>query len=122
MGMSTRGRQWITWTLLCALVLAAMAPAVVRAVAVAQGALAPWSVVCSAPPDAPLAPAGDSQHVLSHCAWCNLHLSHLAPPPVAQALHARALAGVLPGLQLPAPRLLSVWAAAQARAPPSLAA
>ena len=47
-------RRRIAWVMLIALVVAAMAPGISRALAFAQGQLAPWSVLCSAPGEAPM--------------------------------------------------------------------
>ena len=116
--MPTSLRRRLAWVLLFTLVVAALAPGVSRALAFAQGHLAPWAVVCSAPGDAPGAPAHDKLHPLEHCAWCSLHSDQLAPPPVAGVLHLQALRHAVPALFLHAPRPLPAWAAAQARAPP----
>ena len=89
--------------------------------ALAQGNLAPWSVVCTSPTDAPMAPADDARHLLEHCAWCHLQHQLLAPPPAAMAMHSPALRDVVPKLFPQAPRPLPTWATAQARAPPTLA-
>lgn len=114
-------RRPLHWVLLCALVLAAMAPTVSRALAFAQGTLAPWSVVCTAPAGTPMTPAGDPSHRLEQCAWCQLQQAHAAPPPVLPQWHGPALQHLLPVLFLQAPQPLHVWASAQARAPPALA-
>ncbi len=113
-------RRLTSWVLLFALVLAAVAPAVSKAMAFAQGQLAPWSVVCTSPSDAPMAPADDAKHLLEHCAWCHLQHQVLAPPPTAGVLLSPALQDVVPALFLRAPRPLPAWATAQARAPPAL--
>lgn len=119
--MSLSRRRLTTWALLFALVLAAVTPAMAKAWAFAQGNLAPWSVVCTSPTDAPMAPADDARHLLEHCAWCHLQHQLLAPPPAAVAMHSPALRDVVPKLFLQAPRPLPAWAPAQARAPPTLA-
>jgi Protein of unknown function (DUF2946) len=119
--MSLSCRRLIHRVLLCALVLAVMAPTLSRALAFAQGTLAPWSVVCSAPGGTPMAPEGDASHRLEQCAWCQLQLAHWAPLPVQPPLLALPLQHMLPALFLQAPRPLHAWATAQARAPPALA-
>lgn len=116
--MPTSLRRRLAWVLLFTLVAAALAPGVSRALAITQGHLAPWSVVCSAPTDAPGAPAHDRLHLLAHCAWCSLHSDQLAPPPVAGVPQLPALRHAVPVRFLHAPRPLPAWAAAQARAPP----
>lgn len=116
-------RRRLAWVLLCALVVASLAPGVARALAFAQGQFAPWSVVCSAPSDAPTPADHDAAHLMEHCAWCGLHADTLAPPPVASAvLQHPALRQSVPALFLHAPRPLPAWATAQARAPPVLGA
>jgi hypothetical protein len=119
--MPTLPRRRLAWVLLLTLVVAALAPGLSRALAFAQGHLAPWSVVCSTPADPSGAPARDAVHLLEHCAWCSLHGDQLAPPPLASALQHPLLRGAVPALFLQAPRRLPVWATAQARAPPAAA-
>jgi len=114
-------RRRIAWVMLIALVVAAMAPGISRALAFAQGQLAPWSVLCSAPGEAPMQGDQEPRHLLEHCAWCSLHGSTLAPPPAPTVLQLADLGQVVPPLFLHAPRLLPAWAAAQARAPPLVA-
>ncbi|HOB94852.1 MAG TPA: DUF2946 domain-containing protein [Aquabacterium sp.] len=115
-------RHCLARVLLCALVVAALAPGLARALAFAQGQVAPWSVVCSAPGDTPGTTDHDAAHLMEHCAWCGGHAGTLAPPPVAGAvLQHPALRHAVPALFLHAPRPLPAWAAAQARAPPALA-
>jgi hypothetical protein len=113
-------RRRLAWVLLCALVVAALAPGVARAIAYAQGQWAPWSVACTAPSDGPAGLDHDgAAHLMEHCAWCSLHGTALAPPPAATAELAHpALRHAVPALFLHAPRPLPAWAAAQARAPP----
>ena len=115
-------RRQIAKVMLFALVVAALAPGMARALAFAQGSLAPWSVVCSVPADVSGAPAHEGVHLLEHCAWCSLHADQLAPPPAdTRALPTSALRHAVPTLFLHAPRPLPAWATAQARAPPAAA-
>lgn len=107
--------------MLVTLVVVAMAPGIARALAFAQGQVEPWSVVCSAPGNAPATGDTELLHLLEHCAWCNLHHTALAPPPTVAPLQLAALQHGLTALFLHAPRPLPAWAAAQARAPPRLA-
>ena len=117
-----RLQRRFAWVLLCALVVAALAPGMARALAHLQGQWAPWSVACTAPADGPVGAGHESAHLMEHCAWCSLHATHLAPPPEATAvLHQPALRHAVPALFLHAPRPLPAWAAAQARAPPQQA-
>lgn len=99
------------------LVGAALAPGVSRALALVQGQLAPWSVVCSAPTGEPADDGHAARHQLEHCAWCQLHQAQMAPP-ATMLLPAPALQHAVPPLFLHAPRPLPAWATAQARAPP----
>lgn len=115
-------RRRLAWVLLCALVVAALAPGVARALAFVQGQSAPWSVVCTTPADVPTPSGHDTAHLMEHCAWCSLHADTLALPPAAGlALQHPALRHAVPALFLHAPRPLPAWRAAQARAPPTAA-
>jgi len=115
-------RRQLARVMLFALVVAALAPGVSRALAFAQVSLAPWSVVCSVPAGASNAPAHEGVHLIEHCAWCSLHADPLAPPPTgSSALRSPALHHAVPALALHAPRPLPAWATAQARAPPASA-
>lgn len=115
-------RRRLAWVLLCALVVAALAPGVARALALAQGQFAPWAVVCTTPGDLSAPGGRDAAHLMERCAWCSLHADTLAPPPAADTvLRHLALRHAVPALFLHAPRPLTAWATAQARAPPAAA-
>jgi len=110
------------------LLLAALAPAVGRAVMVVQGQLAPWSVLCSSPVAAAAQPnpgkaAGQGLgEMADHCQFCVHRADVQAPPPaLPPALVAAGLSHTVPSLFLAAPQPLFAWASAQARAPPVLA-
>lgn len=114
----------LSWALLGALVLAALAPGVVPALRALRGDAQPWAVVCSA--EAERATGGRQQgepaHTLSHCPFCQLQTDALASPPAAlPALTLLRLSLAVPRLFLQSPRPLVAWASAQARAPPPAA-
>lgn len=118
-----RHRRLATWVTLLALVLATLAPGIARAVAFAQGELAPWGQICSVNDKQgstnDRAPADSAAQLLDHCPFCTLHSDNLDLPPAAPAVaDAPQLGHALPRLFLQAPRTLHVWASAQARAPP----
>lgn len=113
------------------LLLAALAPGVSRALAFAQGSIAPWSVLCSGAMAMSMAsPGADdngsselNRHLLEHCTLCHL-AGDAPPPPPAQAPVAGPLAlgrDGLPPLALRAPRPLHAWAAPPAQGPPAAA-
>jgi hypothetical protein len=123
MSLPRRHRQLATWVTLLALVLATLAPGMARALAVAQGDLAPWGQVCSANGNSSSqpaqTPADTVAHLLDHCPFCSLHSDTLdLPPSPLTVAEAQPLGHALPWLFLQAPRTLHVWASAQARAPP----
>lgn len=121
-------RQRFAQALAALLLLAALAPAVGRAVMVVQGNLAPWSVLCSSPVAA-AGQAGSGKaagqglgEMADHCQFCVPRADLQAPPPaLPQAVVATGLSHAVPQLFLAAPQPLFAWASAQARAPPVLA-
>lgn len=121
--MPTTLRLHIARVLLCALVVAALAPDVARALAVAQGSIAPWSVLCGSASQALQSPLNEPTQPpaqwMEHCAWCSVQGDAMAPPPAATAwLGHPPLPGRVPALWLHAPRPLPDWASAPARGPP----
>ncbi len=126
MPLLRRHRRFITWLALGVLVLAALAPAVSRALASAQGDAWALAQVCSADAGqrggADGGTPGGTAHAFEHCPFCALHSDGWGLPPALPAqAEAPALRHALPALFLQAPRPLFAWAAALARAPPVLA-
>jgi hypothetical protein len=117
----------------CAILLGALAPTVSRWLAAhgaqrsSVAALAMMEV-CVSRPDGPsvivLKQRADqpADHMkMDHCPLCVLHADHAGLPPTeVAALPVMRLQEVTPSLFLHAPRPLPVWAAALARAPPTL--
>lgn len=105
--------------MLVALLLATLAPGLARALAQAQGDLAPWSVVCA---QAGSASPTDGEHppLTGHCLFCGSPADALGPP-MSPGLKTQAMAAApaLPPLFLHARHALHAWAAAQPRAPPT---
>lgn len=117
-------RHWLTWALLGALVLAALAPGAARALTARRGDAQPWAVVCSVEAERSNGSTlpGELLHTLSHCPFCQLHTDALALPPAAlptATLLRRSLA--VPRLLLQAPRPLLAWASPRPRGPPPAA-
>ena len=114
-------RRPLAWVTLIALLLAALATGLSRAMAQQRGDIAPWSVVCAAAGDstAPTAPGDAARHLLEHCPLCAWQADSLGLPPASPSLATPlALGQAVPALLLHAPRPLPAWSAAQARAPP----
>jgi Protein of unknown function (DUF2946) len=76
------------------------------------------SEALAADPLAPLELGKKSSAWGEHCPLCTLPIDHAAPPPLLPAGATPALGFERPLAFWRAPRLLAVWATAQARAPP----
>ncbi len=96
---SAQLRRLSLW-LMCAMLLAALAPTVSRARAWSQGSAVPWMEVCTANgtqqiaattatplPAEPDSPSGQTR--VDHCALCVLASDRLAPPPAPIAWQVR---------------------------------
>lgn len=116
-----RRLQRVTWIALVAMLGLALAPTLSRAFAATAG-FDPWAELCSTvgsktaggePRDAVAMP--------DHCPLCS-HLAEapMLPTPDVAALPSPDGADYLPALFAHSPRPLFAWAAAQARAPPSV--
>lgn len=121
-------RRFVGWMACCAVLLAALAPAVSQALVFASGDSAAWAEICStaglkrvqvaqgAEQSEPAAPA---DAMADHCPYCTLQSHAMAPPPVPASIASLPpLSFEAPLLFLTAPRTLFAWAAAQPRAPP----
>lgn len=123
-------QHWIVWVTALVVLMAALAPTVSRWLALALTGPLALQEVCVSRGVGPsvimlkskAAPAGN--HVLlDHCPLCVLQADHLGLPPTHLAvLPVSGLRDQAPALFLHAPRTLSIWAAAQARAPPAVLA
>jgi hypothetical protein len=114
------------WIAIFAILLAALAPGVARALSSSQKAM-PWTDICAvagtqgAPDLAP--PSGSGSHdggAFKHCPFCLTHAGHVALPtaPLVAVPEANARADTFPPSATPiSPRFTR--AAAQPRAPPA---
>jgi Protein of unknown function (DUF2946) len=91
---SAQLRRLSLW-LLCAMLLAALAPTVSRARAWSQGSQVPWMEICTiagTPRSAADAPSGDTTKpgmaVVDHCALCVLSTERMVPPSSPFEWHA----------------------------------
>jgi hypothetical protein len=126
---SAQLRQLSLW-LLCAMLLAALAPTVSRAQAWSQGSAAPWMVVCTSDGrlQTVLNQQGNTQSdegsvpgaaMLDHCALCVLGSDRMAPPPNPLSWQALPQAPpLLARLHPHIPQALLHWTF-HSRAPPS---
>jgi hypothetical protein len=126
---SAQLRRLSLW-LLCAMLLAALAPTVSRAQAWSQGSAAPWMVVCTSDGrlQTVLNQQGNTQSdegsvpgaaMLDHCALCVLGSDRMAPPPNPLSWQALPQAPPLFARLHPhIPRALLHWTV-HSRAPPS---
>lgn len=127
MKFATRFTRLTAWIAMFAILLAALAPSVARALSPAQHAM-PWTDICaaaggqSAHGAAPASGSGQHQDAaFKHCPFCLPHAGHFALPAVAPQCFPAADGGAEtfpPAVAIPSPR--SIRVAAQPRAPPSL--
>ena len=108
------------WLALLLFALATLVPTVSRAMALAQGQVAPWATVCSTADSAGRSgPADALQHLTDHCPACHLQTDSVAPPPSASAgLALRPAATLRPQAAAQAPTAAARWSGGQPRAPP----
>lgn len=122
MRFAPAARRLTMWAALLAVLLAALAPTLSRAMAAADGpgALEVCSVAGRAPDDG--TPADGVAHPFEHCPWCSGHLPTPALPPAPPAtVPAAEVVREWPAAFLAAPATPHAWSSARARAPPSLA-
>ena len=123
--LSQPTRRLISWLALLAVVMAALAPTMSRALG--REAAAAWVEVCTAQGSRWVALDGqgdagssDAGHPGEHCPYCSLHVPVLGTPPAdAPVLVLPALVHAVPTAFLAAPRTLHAWVVAQPRAPPA---
>lgn len=119
-----RHRRITHWVTLLALMLAALAPSLSHALALAQGEQAPWALVCSVDRSQQRGnlPMERLPSVFEHCPYCALtnDLPMLPARPLAGLPRASAIE-VMPAALPQVPGVTSVWRRAQPRAPPQAA-
>lgn len=127
MKLATRFSRLTAWVALFAVLLAALAPSVARALSPARHAM-PWTDICaaaagqSAHDAAPASGAGQHEGMdFKHCPFCLTHAGHFALPAVAAQCFPAVEGGAEtfpPVAAIPSSR--SIRVAAQPRAPPLL--
>lgn len=117
--------RWIVWMTALVFLMAALAPTVSRWMSATSPIPLALQEVCVSRGVGPSVivhkphPAG-APATLDHCPLCVLQGDQLGLPPAQLAtLAVNTLTDEAPALFLHAPRTLSIWAAAQARAPPA---
>jgi hypothetical protein len=126
MKLAHRTGRLTAWIAIFAILLAALAPSVARALSPPQTAM-PWTDICSvvgtqaAPTTEPMSGSGQHEGMgLKHCPFCLTHAGHFALPATTPDVlpTADSCAEVFPpSAATPPPRFIR--AAAQSRAPPA---
>lgn len=121
--------RWVLWIACCAILLAALAPTLSRALTVAQGMAVPGLEICSVAGGMNMVPlklsTGDSAPAknamqMGDCPCCSMHAATLDLPPVALAPATGALiTGLLPLLFYQSITPLFAWTPLQPRGPPA---
>lgn len=119
----------VLWIACCAILLAALAPTVSRALTVAQGMAVPSLEICSVAGGMNMVPiklisqepARDHGAMqMGDCPCCSMHAATLALPPASLAPATGALiAGLLPVLFYQSINPLFAWTPVQPRGPPA---
>ena len=123
---ATRHRRPIAWLAILALLVAALAPSVSRALAAYSGGDATWVALCTAQgikyvkADGGTPAQHDSKSRFEHCPLCSLQSAGAAPLPIP------GIAFPVPDGKPPAPAAFLhaagtqyIWSPALARGPPS---
>jgi len=124
----TRAR-WVLWMACCAILLAALAPTLSRAVTVARGGSVPSLEICSVAGGMNMVPlklsTDDSTPVKSamqmgDCPCCGMHAATLDLPPMSLVPATGAvITGLLPVLFYQSATPLFAWTPLQPRGPPA---
>ena len=120
----------VLWIACCAILLAALAPTLSRALTVVQGGAVPSLEICSVAGGMNMVPLklslDDSTPAknamqMGDCPCCSMHAATLDLPPVSLAQATGALiAGLLPQLFYLSPTPLFAWTPVQPRGPPAV--
>ena len=131
MGMTLFTRRFAAWIACFAILLAALAPSISRAVANAkQESGSGWAEICSVAgirfvqvvEDGTTEDgksAGKAMQ-MEHCAFCSTHAGSVGLPPTSPVLPLLVASGtaIFPALYYQSPSPLFIWSTAQSRAPP----
>ena len=129
MGMTLFTRRFAAWIACFAILLAALAPSISRAVANAkQESGSGWAEICSVAGirfvqvDDGVADekSGGKAMQMEHCAFCSTHAGSVGLPPTSPVLPLLVASGtaIFPSLYYQSPSPLFIWSTAQSRAPP----
>lgn len=120
---------WAARLAIVAMLIAALAPTITRAMAAENGRS--WAEICSVQGTLPVAvadapgqtsPDTDPSQMLDACRYCTVHADGTPLPPMALALPPMALPSFIAPEHAPADvPARTGWLAAQPRAPPALA-
>lgn len=121
--------RWVLWIACFAVLLAALAPTLSRALTVAQGRAVPSLEICSVAGGMNMVPlkltiidSAPTSNIMQmgDCPCCGMHAVTLDLPPVSLAPATGALiAGLLPQLFYASPTPLFAWTPVQPRGPPA---
>ena len=121
--------RWVLWMACCAILLAALAPTLSRALTVAQGGAVPSLEICSVAGGMNMVPLklslddstpSKNAMQMGDCPCCGMHAAVLALPPVSLAPACGALiTGLLPVLFYQSATPLFAWTPLQPRGPPA---
>jgi len=121
--------RWVLWMACCAILLAALAPTLSRALTVAQGGAVPSLEICSVAGGMNMVPLklslddstpSKNAMQMGDCPCCGMHAAVLALPPVSLAPASGALiTGLLPVLFYQSATPLFAWTPLQPRGPPA---
>jgi len=121
--------RFVLWIACCAVLLAALAPTLSRALTVAQGRAVPSLEICSVAGGMNMLPVkllsqeptpAKSAMQMGDCPCCGMHAAVLALPPVALAPATGAvIAGLLPVLFYQSATPLFAWTPLLPRGPPA---
>ena len=121
--------RWVLWMACCAILLAALAPTLSRALTVAQGGAVPGLEICSVAGGMNMVPlklsiddSGPAKNAMQmgDCPCCGMHAATLDLPPMSLAPATGAvIAGLLPVLFYQSATLLFAWTPLQPRGPPA---
>ena len=120
----------VLWIACCAILLAALAPTVSRALTVARGMAVPSLEICSVAGGMNMVPIKPSSQEpapeqgamqMGDCPCCSMHAATLALPPAGLAPATGALiVGLLPVLFYQSINPLFAWTPLQPRGPPAV--